>query len=211
MAARLKDMTGKTFTKLTVIRRAESSTSGEAKWFCACECGGTRIVSGNQLRRGEARDCGCGRGRKRASRMSNWPRRTRLVNKKMGSNYLTHKEMLSALGKQGMTSAEIGKLCECKTQTVASAMHRAGINHPAQPPASIKSKKLVIPAGFNVAGYKAGGYKRHCDFCPCETRTDKRCETCLLRSRAAGDGEKSMSRLGADFMSEVQAAYGGWA
>jgi len=198
MAARLKDMTGKIFDKLTVISRAGSGTSGEAKWFCACECGGTRIVSGSQLRKGQARDCGCGCGHKRANRMSNWSRRTCIVNKKMGSNYLTHKEMLLALDKQGMTSAEIGKLCECKTQTVDSAMYRAGINHPAQPPASIKSKKLVIPAGFDAAGYKAGGYKRHCDFCPCETRTDIRCETCLLRSRAAGDGEKSMCKIGAD-------------
>lgn len=52
------DMTGMQFGKLTVLRRAENSKYGCARWVCRCECGREIVVSGNELRRGIRTDCG---------------------------------------------------------------------------------------------------------------------------------------------------------
>jgi len=32
---------------------------GHHEWFCECECGKTRIVDGNSLKRGSVKSCGC--------------------------------------------------------------------------------------------------------------------------------------------------------
>lgn len=55
---KLVDLTGKTFGRLTVVKRAESET-GQAKWLCKCECGNECVVFGNNLRRGHTISCGC--------------------------------------------------------------------------------------------------------------------------------------------------------
>jgi len=62
---RLVDITGLKFGRLTVVSRAGSSGS-HATWFCVCECGNTREISGNSLRRSgdklgrrPTRSCGC--------------------------------------------------------------------------------------------------------------------------------------------------------
>lgn len=53
------DETGNRYGRLTVVRRAESTRGGEARWLCRCECGGEKIARGTKLRRGETRSCGC--------------------------------------------------------------------------------------------------------------------------------------------------------
>lgn len=53
------DETGNVYGKLTVLCRAENTAFGQAKWKCQCECGTITIVSGNQLRMGGTRSCGC--------------------------------------------------------------------------------------------------------------------------------------------------------
>ena len=55
----MKDMTGQRFGRLTVIRRAGLSQHREATWFCLCDCGNERIISGSSLRKGFSRSCGC--------------------------------------------------------------------------------------------------------------------------------------------------------
>lgn len=54
------DLTGLKFGKLTVMER-HGSAGNRATWKCACDCGGSRIVSGKNLRNGTAVDCGCSR------------------------------------------------------------------------------------------------------------------------------------------------------
>ncbi len=55
-----KDLTGQTFTKLYVIKRAEGNSNfGEARWLCRCECGQEKIVLGSDLRKGITKSCGC--------------------------------------------------------------------------------------------------------------------------------------------------------
>jgi hypothetical protein len=51
---RFIDLTGQTFTRLTVI-----SYAGKYKWNCSCWCGAKVIVKGGLLRNGNTKSCGC--------------------------------------------------------------------------------------------------------------------------------------------------------
>jgi hypothetical protein len=53
------DVTGQAFGRLTVIRRAGFSRSGEVTWLCVCGCGGKSVVTGGNLRAGNTGSCGC--------------------------------------------------------------------------------------------------------------------------------------------------------
>jgi hypothetical protein len=54
-----RDLTGHRFGKLTVMRLAEGRKWGSRLWHCACDCGGERITTGDMLRRGHTKSCGC--------------------------------------------------------------------------------------------------------------------------------------------------------
>lgn len=56
--AKLIDLTGQTFDKLTVVERVKSSNKN-AKWRCDCECGKTVEVFGIDLKSKKTRSCGC--------------------------------------------------------------------------------------------------------------------------------------------------------
>lgn len=59
---KLIDLTGQKFGRLTVLGRApkpEGATSTSAFWYCVCECGTKKVISGNVLRQGKAKSCGC--------------------------------------------------------------------------------------------------------------------------------------------------------
>lgn len=59
---KLIDLTGQKFGRLTVLGRApkpEGATSTSAFWYCICECGTKKVISGNVLRQGKAKSCGC--------------------------------------------------------------------------------------------------------------------------------------------------------
>lgn len=53
------DLTGHKYERLTVIGPASRSPSGRTRWHCRCDCGGTAIAIGNNLRRGKHKSCGC--------------------------------------------------------------------------------------------------------------------------------------------------------
>lgn len=57
----LKDITGLTFGRLTVIRQAEMDDKGQRLWLCECSCepGKTKEVRGSYLRAGNVKSCGC--------------------------------------------------------------------------------------------------------------------------------------------------------
>lgn len=63
--AKLIDMTGWRFGRLTVIRRAGTYVfpsepgSALATWLCRCDCGNEVEVIGTNLRRGSTQSCGC--------------------------------------------------------------------------------------------------------------------------------------------------------
>lgn len=60
---KLKNLTGKKFGKLTVIKRTDSRTipSGQTKtmWKCRCDCGKEVNVLASNLIRGNTKSCGC--------------------------------------------------------------------------------------------------------------------------------------------------------
>lgn len=57
------DLTGKTFERLYVVRKAGSYVSPcgekEPTWECICSCGKTVYVRGSMLRSGRQKSCGC--------------------------------------------------------------------------------------------------------------------------------------------------------
>lgn len=56
--AKLIDMVGKQFSRLTVVSRAENEGT-RAAWNCICSCGNTVRVDGKKLRTEHTKSCGC--------------------------------------------------------------------------------------------------------------------------------------------------------
>ena len=57
---RLEDLTGKTFGRLTVLKRSHrNDNQGRPMWSCRCVCGTIKDISGWNLRQGMTRSCGC--------------------------------------------------------------------------------------------------------------------------------------------------------
>ena len=58
------DMIGKRFGKLVVIALSEERGSrGQLKYECLCDCGQTKIIMGEDLRRGKVKSCRCEQSR----------------------------------------------------------------------------------------------------------------------------------------------------
>lgn len=54
-----KDETGNTYGRLSVISMAGKDKRGQCQWLCRCSCGNEKVVSGDKLRQGFTRSCGC--------------------------------------------------------------------------------------------------------------------------------------------------------
>lgn len=59
MACKLKDLTGKRFTRWLVLSRADINKDAHPAWNCICDCGTKRIVAGISLKNGSSKSCGC--------------------------------------------------------------------------------------------------------------------------------------------------------
>lgn len=57
--AKLKDITGHRFGKLTVISRCGRDIHGRVTWNCECDCGSKKVCSGYYLNSGTVKSCGC--------------------------------------------------------------------------------------------------------------------------------------------------------
>lgn len=53
------DLSGRTFNRLTVLKRAKNDSCNFVRWFCRCECGNEIAVRSAALRDGQTRSCGC--------------------------------------------------------------------------------------------------------------------------------------------------------
>src|SRR5262249_56530870 len=49
---RMIDELGNKYSRLYVIALADERINGQAAWICECQCGGSRVVRGNLLRKG---------------------------------------------------------------------------------------------------------------------------------------------------------------
>lgn len=70
---RLIDLTGQRFGRWTVLYRDGTYVGIEGNtvplWYCRCDCGTEKRVSGRNLREGSSLSCGCRRGRRRAENL----------------------------------------------------------------------------------------------------------------------------------------------
>ncbi|MBD2305837.1 hypothetical protein H6G17_09965 [Chroococcidiopsis sp. FACHB-1243] len=63
---RVKDLTGQRFGKWVVQEFAGRNKLKKIQWMCLCDCGKTKVVTGDSLSYGTTTSCGCSRGRKGA-------------------------------------------------------------------------------------------------------------------------------------------------
>lgn len=54
-----KDLTGRNFTRLTVIKKYGLNKHNKITWLCRCECGTEKVVLGASLMNGKTKSCGC--------------------------------------------------------------------------------------------------------------------------------------------------------
>lgn len=54
-----KELIGKTFGMVTVIRMEGNDTNNELLWGCQCDCGKYFIKRGSDIRKGRIKSCGC--------------------------------------------------------------------------------------------------------------------------------------------------------
>ena len=54
-----KDITGETFGRLTVIRRAKNDNRRKTAWICLCACGNQVTIRAHDLITGKTKSCGC--------------------------------------------------------------------------------------------------------------------------------------------------------
>ena len=55
----LKDLTGRKFERLLVLKRAENNANGDVMWLCQCDCGNSKNISTAALKNENTRSCGC--------------------------------------------------------------------------------------------------------------------------------------------------------
>lgn len=53
----MKDLTGKVFGELTVIRK-DSIKGGHSMWLCLCSCGVEKVIRGSHVTSGQTKSCG---------------------------------------------------------------------------------------------------------------------------------------------------------
>ncbi len=53
------NLLGERFGRLRVVAAATNDSRGQARWHCACDCGGGKLVRAKSLRCGATRSCGC--------------------------------------------------------------------------------------------------------------------------------------------------------
>ena len=90
------DLTGQKFGILIVIKYCGKNKWGQSLRLCKCDCGKQKIISGNSLRQGITKSCGCKEGNlkhvyakyKRKSRIYNiWADMNRRCNNKNRKDY----------------------------------------------------------------------------------------------------------------------------
>lgn len=69
IGANVRNMTGHRNGRLVAIQCVGRNAEGRALWLCQCDCGGTKVVQGNNLLRPEGtKSCGCLRAEANAAR-----------------------------------------------------------------------------------------------------------------------------------------------
>lgn len=59
MHANIKNIIGRRFTRLTVIKYLGNMIDHRSTWLCKCDCGKTKITTSCRLMGGQVKSCGC--------------------------------------------------------------------------------------------------------------------------------------------------------
>jgi len=59
LSPRIKNISGLTFGRLTVVKFHSFDKWGQAKWLCKCSCGDFKAICGYKLRKLRTMSCGC--------------------------------------------------------------------------------------------------------------------------------------------------------
>ena len=59
MGSKPKDLTGRRFGRLVVIKDSGERANRRVKWLCRCDCGNEIKVRGSSLIEGNTKSCGC--------------------------------------------------------------------------------------------------------------------------------------------------------
>ena len=101
------DLVGNRYGALEVIARApkpENAKSTSAFWLCRCDCGNEKVISGNVLKQGKARSCGC-----LTSKLLTESHSEDLTGRRFGSLQVISR----AERPEGLTSTGAYWLCKC--------------------------------------------------------------------------------------------------
>lgn len=116
-------MTNRICGDLTVINRADDyvSPSGKrrAMWNCRCKCGKEAIISGNELRNGKRKDCGC-KSEERRLESFNKTKDKQMVGKTFGR--LTVIKRVGSKIYSENTSKQSLWLCQCECGNLTEAV-----------------------------------------------------------------------------------------
>ena len=55
----MKNLIGKNFGRLSVIKRMNDDKNRNSRWLCKCDCGKEKIIYGCSLKSGNTKSCGC--------------------------------------------------------------------------------------------------------------------------------------------------------
>lgn len=79
--AKFEDITGKVYSRLTVISQADNLKDRTA-WNCKCSCGNEVVIRGSYLKNGKSTSCGCFQKQAARNKMLKHGRADRVNNRK---------------------------------------------------------------------------------------------------------------------------------
>ncbi|WP_431860181.1 HNH endonuclease [Azospirillum sp.] len=141
-----ENMEGKRFGRLVVTSYSHTSEGRKAFWYCVCDCGGSSVVSGDQLRRGRTLSCGCLRTEATSSRC-----KSNIAGRKFGM--LT---VLREFGRNARSQTTWLCRCECGNEKVLDGcVLRGGITVTCGCRAGIKSPLRSVAVREAMAPHRS--------------------------------------------------------
>ena len=120
--SKIKDEIGNKYGLLTVIDRVEMTNDRRmAYWLCKCDCGGTKIARGVDLRCGGTRSCGCLRveNAKKLKRKK-YHRPYDMTGERYGSLLVLRKGGKSTTGTKWVCRCDCGNVVEIRGSSLRS-------------------------------------------------------------------------------------------
>lgn len=137
------NLTGKIFENWTVIREAtkdEKNNRPGTYWYCKCKCGNEKIVSGQVLRKGESKSCGCLTTKKISEANKN--RAENLIGKKFGKLLVIERDFIKE--KENPNRGSTYWKCKCNCGNIISTLRSSLISGATQSCGCLRKEKSAI-------------------------------------------------------------------